>query len=167
MERMIEPLAVSLRDRLADCKQPNGLYRVPREVRLDSLLSLVGEVMGQDLTLFRSGEMLLWDVARHEGYNIPSYPVANSKEVRAFLASYGASDVPEWYKMRGVSYGVTDKFYQYACIMARNARFWRKIVVVPALELVDAGRLAPYLIQAIDFCLGDDTDQTDPTLFKC
>ena len=156
MGRMVCPLAANLRDLLVACDQHVGPYQLPRAIRVSSLLSLTEEVLGDDFSLFRSGEMLLWDVARHEGYNIPSNPVANSREARAFLDSYGAADVPAWYKDRGVSYGVTDRFYKYACIMARNMHFWRKVIVVPALDLLDAGRMAPHIVKALDFCLGDE-----------
>jgi hypothetical protein len=125
------------------------------------------EVAGGDLTFFPAGEMLIWEVARHEGYDIPPYPMAGCGEGREFLADAGVSSIPAWYEARGIPTEVTRDFYAYACLMARDRTFWRKVYVVPAAVVGDASTLAVSLARALRFCLGDESAEDDPTLFRC
>ena len=38
------------------------------------------------------------DIARHDGYNIPAYPMAGCGDVREFLSDEDVRNVPEWYE---------------------------------------------------------------------
>lgn len=157
LERLIEGYA------LAD----GTTFELPPRVTGRALLGLVDEVLGDDFAFFPAGEMLIWEIARHEGYTIPAYPTAGCGDAKEFLRDYGATDVPSWYETRGVPREVVADFYAWACIMARNTLFWRKVMLVPAVDLASADALAPHLIAALRFCRGTQTDAEDATLFRC
>ena len=139
---------------------------LPSGVSAGRLLGLVGEVLGPDFAFFRAGEMLIWEVARHEGYTIPAYPMAGCGDVREFLADYGARDVPSWYEARGVARSVVADFYAWSCILVRNRDFWRRILLVPTSDVDDPATLMPHLLCALHFCEGHATDADDPALFR-
>ncbi len=151
-----------------DCYEEEPcVYDLPPCVRPSRLLGLVAEVLGDDFAFFPSGEMLIWQVARHEGYNIPAYPMAGCGDCKEFLADYGARDVPSWYEDRGISRQTVASFYAYSCIMARNREYWRKIMLVPVGDVDDANALAAHLVRALRFCDGRQDGAADPTLFRC
>ncbi|MCI1665828.1 MAG: hypothetical protein LKI25_05610 [Atopobiaceae bacterium] len=166
MARMSRPLAESLLAFLSPCDHDDS-WRVPSSVSASALLSLALEVGGDDLTFFDSAEMLIWDVARHEGYDIPPYPLAGCGDAREFLSDAQVRSVPAWYEARGVDVGGGGRLCEQACLMARNGGFWRRVLPVPAMALESASALAPFLCEAIGFCLGDDDGAADPTLFSC
>lgn len=131
------------------------------------LLGLVGEILGADFAFFRSGEMLIWEIARHEGYSIPEYPMAGCGDAKEFLADYGVRDVPSWYEARGISRDVVARFYAYSCIMVRNREYWRKVLLLSATDAESTATLVPHLLTALRFCDGVATQDDDPTLFRC
>ena len=59
------------------------------------------------------------------------------------------------------------KMYAAAAFVARNQKFWRKIIPVPKKALTIASDVVPYIFQAIDFALGDETNKTNQTIFMC
>ncbi len=77
---------------------PTSARDLPLGVTLPRLLHLVDETMGEDMRRYPDGRMLIWDIARHDGYNIPAYPMAGCGDVREFLADEGVRTVPEWYE---------------------------------------------------------------------
>lgn len=162
-KRLLAPRLVSL---FEGYRRADGSYGLPAGVRPARLLGLVGEVLGGDFAFFRAGEMLIWEVARHEGYTIPAYPMAGCGDVREFLADYGARDVPSWYEARGVPRPIVADFYAWSCLMVRNRDFWRKILLVPTVDVDDTARLTPHLLRALSFCEGTATNAEDPTLFR-
>lgn len=142
------------------------VYELPAGVSAPRLLGLVGEVLGEDFAFFRAGEMLIWEVARHEGYTIPAYPMAGCGDVREFLADYGARDVPSWYEARGVPREVVADFYAWSCILVRSRDFWRKILLLPATDADNPATLVPHLLRALRFCESHATEVDDPTMFR-
>lgn len=164
---MVRPGAEWIARAIERQRTKEGNVRLPPSVSARRLLLLAQEVMGDDMKVFRSGEMLIWDVARHEGYNIPSYPMAGNGEFKEFLKDYGVSDVPGWYGRVGLGRETYDEFWRYACIMARNERYWRKVFAVPVSDIENADTLAEWLALVIAFCLGDDDEETDSCLFRC
>lgn len=144
-----------------------GRRPLPYGVGASDLLHLASVVMGDDLVVYPHGEMLVWDIARHEGYDIPPYPLAGCGEAQEFLADYGVHDVPGWYELRGVSRSVSSEFFAYGCVMARNGGLWRRVWAVPTAELEQAPTLAAWLAEGIRFALGEQTDAEDARLFRC
>ena len=140
---------------------------VPDACKSDALLACALEIMADDLTFQPNAEMLVWDIARHEGYNIPPYPMAGCGQGREYLTEVGARDVPGWYELRGLTREQAVSLVGSSCLMARNRGFWRKVLFLSAADVGDATRLAPYMVQALAFALGEQTDADDPTLFKC
>ena len=139
---------------------------LPAGVSAERLLGLVSEVLGADFSFFRAGEMLIWEVARHEGYTIPAYPMAGCGDVREFLAGYGARDVPSWYEARGVSREIVADFYAWSCILVRSRDLWRKILLLPTADVETPATLMPHLLRALRFCEGNAEGTGDPTLFR-
>lgn len=130
------------------------------------ILSLGCEIGAEDLQYFENADMLIWEVARHEGFIIPDYPLASSGEARKFLAEYQVEDVNSWYQQRGVSAGVIDRFWQYSAFMARNRRFWRKVIVFPRSDCENARAIMANVQAALEFCLTSVEGDSDSTLFS-
>lgn len=166
MARMMRPVADKLIGLLDGRVTGSNQAALPRGVTAGDLLRLALEVGRDDLMFFESAEMLIWQVARHEGYVIPDYPLAGNGEARKFLAEYGVEDLPSWYELRGVPRAKSARFWSYSAFMARDTRFWRKVIVFPKSDLSDASRLAPVVRDALEFCLSDATGDDDTCLFS-
>lgn len=163
MARMLVQAAERLAALLALPETP-----AERGVTPSRLLSLADEVMGDDLSRFPDGRMLIWDIARHDGYRIPEYPMAGCGDVKEFLADEGARDVPDWYRVHlGMERAAYDEIWRYQLVMARNRAYWRKVFAVPsqAFEASDP-RLAKAVREWVLFSLGSATSADDPSLFK-
>lgn len=167
MARVMRPAAEWIARAIGRRRGVSGAVELPASVTVRSLTSLAREVMGDDLAIYPSADMLIWDIARHEGYDIPSYPMAGCGEFREFLSDYGVSDVPGWYRRVGVTREQYGELWRYSCVVARNEAFWRKVFVVPRSDLDDANALAGWLVEVISFCLGDDDGESDAHLFRC
>lgn len=166
MARMLRPAAEALGRALERWRTSDGSYELPDSVGAAALLQLAHEVLGDDLVVERQAEMLVWELARHQGYAIPSYPLAGYGEGRPFLRDEGVDSVPGWYEKVGVSREVSAEFWRYACVMARNAEFWRRVWAVPKDGLDNANELAEVIARAVRFCLGGESGESDPTLFR-
>lgn len=130
---------------------PQALGRVGCE----RLLQLVDEAMGDDLRRYPDGRMLIWDIARHDGYNIPAYPMAGCGDVREFLSDEDVRNVPEWYERHlGIGRDVYDEMYRYELVMVRNRTLWRRVFVVPSGRLQRMDTLLEELDEWLGFGLG-------------
>ena len=84
--------------------QPGG--ELPVGITCGRLARLVEEILGDTIERYPDGRMLIWGIARHDGYNIPEYPMAGCGDVRQFLEDEGARNVPDWYERHlGISAG--------------------------------------------------------------
>lgn len=166
MARMMRPMARKLVDLLGTYATSDGSYRLPPEVTPERLLALALEIGGDDLMFFDAAEMLVWQVARHEGYVIPDYPLAGNGEAKKFLAEYGVDDVPSWYERRGVPRAKSSQFWLYSAFMARDVVFWRRVDVFPASHLDSANLLAADVRAELLFCLSSATGDDDTRLFS-
>jgi hypothetical protein len=144
----------------------SGKLDLPQQVKPEALLKLAQEICRDDLDYFESAEMLVWEVARHEGFVIPDYPLASNSEVKAFLKEYNARDVADWYQKRGVLRSSYDQFWKSSALMARNRTFWRKVIVFPKSDMDDANLLARDLCVAVTFCMGKEDGERDSRLFS-
>lgn len=138
-------------------KKIQGLLpQAPGRVRCERLLQLVDEAMGDDLRRYPDGRMLIWDIARHDGYNIPAYPMAGCGDVREFLSDEGARNIPEWYERHlGIGRNVYDEMYRYDLVMVRNRALWRRVFVVPSCRLEHMDTLLEELDGWLWFGLGN------------
>ena len=132
------------------------------------LLGLVEEVLGDDEARFPDGRMLIWDIARHDGYRIPDYPMAGCGDVKEFLSDEGARNIPDWYRVHlGMDRATYDEIYRYELVMVRNRALWRKVFLVPSATAAgDDGLLPRELLGWLSFALGRATDDDDPALFR-
>ena len=144
----------------------SGKLDLPQQVKPEALLKLAQEICRDDLDYFESAEMLVWEVARHEGFVIPDYPLASNSEVKAFLKEYNARDVADWYQKRGVLRSSYDQFWKSSALMARNRTFWRMVIVFPKSDMDDANLLARDLCVAVTFCMGKEDGERDSRLFS-
>ena len=144
----------------------SGKLDLPQQVKPEALLKLAQEICRDDLDYFESAEMLVWEVARHEGFVIPDYPLASNSEVKAFLKEYNARDVADWFQKRGVLRSSYDQFWKSSALMARNRTFWRKVIVYPKSDMDDANLLARDLCVAVTFCMGKEDGERDSRLFS-
>lgn len=167
MERANRPLAEALRALLILHKDAQGKFRLPEEVSTQQLLKVVHAALKEEFTYFENAQDVVWDVARHAGYIIPACPVESRGDARAFLAEEGVQNTREWYKARGFSETVLHNLFTTGAFMARNQGFWRRLIALPKCADTSASTLAPYIIEIIDFCLGDDTKENNPALFQC
>ena len=127
--------------------------------------------MGEDLARFPDGRMLIWAIARHDGYNIPPYPMAGCGDVKEFLSDEGARNVPDWYERHlGIDRDQYEAIYQYELVMVRNRKWWRKVYMVPSATMTRRGEPGGPLLEAIvkwlEFSLGEASDAEDPSLFR-
>jgi hypothetical protein len=144
---------------------------LPFPVTCGKLLRLIEELLGDDLRRFPDGRMLIWDIARHDGYRIPEYPMAGCGDVREFLADEGARNVPDWYERHlGISREQYDQMYAYELVMVRNRALWRRVFVVPQATMaqtsLSAGPLLEELHGWLAFALGEQTAAENPVLFQ-
>lgn len=135
------------------------------------VLRLLREAAGSELSVFPDGRMLVWDIARHDGYNIPAYPMAGCGDVKEFLADEGARDVPDWYRVHlGMDAATYDDIYKYELVMVRNRLRFRRVWMVPAATMAEGemsgGPLAAAMLEWARFALGECTDEEDSRLFK-
>lgn len=151
---------------------PETADALPEGVRPAALLRLVGECLGEELARFPDGRMLIWNIARHDGYNIPPYPMAGCGDVKEFLADEGARNVPDWYERHlGYPRELYDRIYEYELVMVRNRRWWRKVFLVGAATIEGGdGRAVSELLaqirQWVSFALGSQgPSEDDPWLF--
>ena len=146
-----------------------GASPAQRGVTAYRLLRLVEEVLGDDLSRYPDGRMLIWDIARHDGYRIPDYPMAGCGDVKEFLADEGVRNVPEWYRAHlGIDRATYEEIYRYELVMVRNRALWRKVFLVPSTELAgdDADRAARAVLPWLAFALGTATGSDDHSLFQ-
>ena len=151
-----------------------GADPLARGVSAGRLMRLVDEAMGDDLVRFPDGRMLIWHIARHDGYRIPEYPMAGCGDVREFLADEGARNVPDWYRVHlGIDGPTYEQIWRYELVMVRNRALWRRVFLVPSgLTQAGAGdkaamrRLAREVTSWLTFALGRQDGSDDPTLFK-
>lgn len=139
-------------------------------VTCGQLVRLVREVLGDDMALYPDGRMLIWDIARHDGYRIPDYPMAGCGDVKEFLSDEGARNVPDWYeKHLGIDAQTYATIYRFELVMVRNASLWRKVFAVPSATMAQRAAHGGPLLDAVrswlDFALSDATGDDDPTLF--
>ena len=137
-------------------KKIQGLLpQAPGRVRCERLLQLVDEAMGDDLRRYPDGRMLIWDIARHDGYNIPAYPMAGCGDVREFLSDEDVRNVPEWYERHlGIGRDVYDEMYRYELVIVRNRALWRRVFVVSSGRLQRMDTLLEELDGWLGFGLG-------------
>lgn len=150
---------------------PQSQNELPQGVTVSAVFKLVQEALGDNLKIFADGRMLIWDIARHDGYNIPAYPMAGCGDIKEFLADEGARNVPDWYKKHlGMNREAYDSMYLFELVMVRNLAFWRKVYEVPSAVMHDredhADALYGLIYTWLDFALGQQTGLDDPRLFK-
>ncbi len=167
MERVNRALAESVRALLSLHRQEDGSYILPHDVSAEGLMALMHTALGDEVVRFENAGDVVWEIARYEGYVIPACPAESSGDAHAFLKQEGVSNSSEWYIKRGFSDEEMHKMYAAAAFVARNQKFWRKIIPVPKKALTIASDVVPYIFQAIDFALGDETNKTNQTIFMC
>jgi hypothetical protein len=167
MARMNRELAKSVRDLLEARRFSETAYRLPRGITAENLYVLVSEALGEDFFYYPNADELVWDVARHQGYVIPSCPVESRGDAREFLQEYGVSNAHDWYLARGLADADGAGYYGRSVLMVRNESFWRRIIEVPAVDDSRPDKIVSALIDALDFALGNDTGEDDITLFRC
>lgn len=143
----------------------------PRGLTCGRLLRLAREVLGPDMAVYPDGRMLIWDIARHDGYRIPDYPMAGCGDVKEFLSDEGARNVPDWYQRHlGMSRADYDEMYRHELVMVRNRALWRRVFVVPAGVMAQGDATGGPLLDAVRewvlFALGRADGRDDPRLFK-
>ena len=166
MARMLVNLGKDFVEAVESWIDDSGKLDLPLQVKPEALLKLAQEICRDDLDYFESAEMLVWEVARHEGFVIPDFPLASNSEVKAFLKEYNARDVADWYQKRGVLRSSYDQFWKSSALMARNRTFWRKVIVFPKSDMDDANLLARDLCVAVTFCMGKEDGERDSRLFS-
>jgi len=67
----------------------------------------------------------IFEYGRHQGYNLPPYPLAGCGEIREFLADQGVSDVPSWYERIGVGPELYRDFYRYRLLVCMDTGYRR------------------------------------------
>lgn len=154
-----------------DCLLANTNDLACHGVTCGDLLRLLREVLGEDLAVYPDGRMLIWDIARHDGYRIPDYPMAGCGDVKEFLHDEGARNVPEWYELHlGMGRADYDEIYRYELVMVRNRALWRRVFAVPSSVMAQKGASGGALLEAelawLRFALGRATDRDDARLFR-
>ena len=149
--------------------QPGG--ELPAGVTCGRLAHLVEEILGDTIERYPDGRMLIWGIARHDGYNIPEYPMAGCGDVREFLEDEGVRNVPDWYERHlGISREDYDAIWKYELVMVRNQAFWRRVFQVPTAVSQQAsshgGAYLEELRSWLTFALGNESASDDPRLFK-
>lgn len=144
-----------------------------RGVTCGQLLRLLREVLGEDLAIYPDGRMLIWDIARHDGYRIPDYPMAGCGDAKEFLSDEGARNVPEWYERHlGMDRATYDEIYRYELVMVRNRALWRRVFLIPSATMAavrsgsTGGEALATEREWLAFALGSMTNREDGRLFQ-
>ena len=148
----------------------SGIGELPGGATCGRVLNLIEECLGPNFQRFPDGRMLIWDLARHDGYTIPAYPMAGCGDVREFLHDEGARNVPDWYRIHlGIDRETYDRIWEWELIMVRNRLEWRRVFMVPSQVMAQTHASAGPLLQAelgwLRFALGTQTGSDDPGLF--
>ncbi len=153
--------------------EPDALLALPSRMRPSprAIHRLAEECLGEDLWHFTDGRMLIWNLARHDGYNIPPYPMAGCGDVKEFLHDEGAANVPDWYRSHlGMDRQTYDHIYQYELVMVRNRANFRRVWVIPSAQLdfdaISLRTACSWVVTWGTFALSSLTDAQDPRLFK-
>ena len=149
--------------------QPGG--ELPGGLTCGKLARLVEEILGDTISRYPDGRMLIWDIARHDGYNIPEYPMAGCGDVREFLEDEGVRNVPDWYERHlGITREDYDAMWKYELVMVRNQAFWRCVFQVPATVPQQTSSLGGAYLEELRswlaFALGNESGSDNPRLFK-
>lgn len=150
---------------------PQPGSELPAGVTCGRLARLVEEILGDTIERYPDGRMLIWGIARHDGYNIPEYPMAGCGDVREFLEDEGVRNVPDWYERHlGISREDYDAIWKYELVMVRNQAFWRRVFQVPTAVSQQASSLGGAYLEELrswlTFALGNESVSDDPRLFK-
>ena len=150
---------------------PDALVTRHASLTDGSVYRLLLECLGEDVEVFPDGRMLIWNLARHDGYNIPPYPMAGCGDVKEFLRDEGARNVPDWYaKHLHIGSDVYEHIYRYELVMVRNSLRYRRVWMVPSTTMSERGALggplAAVMLDWARFALGAQTNEDDERLFK-
>lgn len=166
--RMDRPLAEAIRAVLMlNRSGADDAFNLKGKVTSEQLVVLVQEALRNELSFHDDAADLIWEIARNEGFVIPACPVESRGDAKAFLKEEDVKSAEEWYKKRGFTQQEMHNLRTTSAFVARNDAFWRKIIPVPRLASKNPNKLAPYLVQALDFCLNETTPEEDPSVFLC
>ncbi len=71
-------------------------------LNLYRLVPLAALVLGDRVQVGNASRYVYY-YAKSQGYEIPSYPLSSSGEIKQFFADEGVANIPEWYEKIGVS----------------------------------------------------------------
>jgi|GEM_PF-1226158 len=131
----------------------------------NDLLHLTIAVLGDHATV-NDGPQYIYAYARHQGYDIPPYPLAGCGEIKQFFADNGVRNVPEWYGKIGISPETYKVLHEKRLIVVRNTRSQRKAFVVDTMKALPDDEAYRLVDAIISFVLaGTDEVAQDSSVF--
>lgn len=96
----------------------------PERISGSAALILAVELCAQRACI-HDGASYIYRYGRHQGYDLPPYPLAGCGEIREFLADQGVPDVPSWYETIGVPREVYHELHHYRLLVCRGPSYHR------------------------------------------
>jgi hypothetical protein len=78
-----------------------------------------------DRAVLHDGMAYIFAYGRHQGYNLPPYPLAGCGEIREFLSDQGVTNLPEWYERIGIDAETYHDFYRYRLLVCIDPEYRR------------------------------------------
>lgn len=111
------------------------LYEHPERISGAAALFLAVDLCAQRAGI-HDGASYIYRYGRHQGYDLPPYPLAGCGEIRGFLADQGVPDVPSWYEAIGVPREVYREIHHYRLLVCRDPSY-RRCVLPLAIAWLD------------------------------
>lgn len=72
----------------------------------------------------------VYHYAQSQGYDIPSYPLSSSGEIKQFFADEGVKNIPEWYEKIGISAELYSKLTGMTVVAVRGQASLRTLFLL-------------------------------------
>jgi len=106
----------------------------PERVGGGPAFRMVVDLCGRRAVL-HDGMSYIFAYGRHQGYDLPPYPLAGCGEIREFLADQGVKNLPEWYERIGVGPELYRDFYHYRLLVCIDPGYRRHALPVAIVWL--------------------------------
>ena len=114
----------------------------PTERDLRRRVACAAEELGERVLVGRAIRYFIY-AGRSAGFDIPAYPFDPKGELKDFLRSCGAANLPEYYATLGVPFEHYDKVQTHALLVLDSAKGERRTLLLKGAEYCEATTFLP------------------------